>query len=162
MNCVWVGFDREFNTELICNVTKEKFKLRECYCYTINSIKEVLDRFESNSLVNSDDIAFYQVIRNESEFPLVLEFFRLKDVFTEMPTDIYLGYELSIALGCKTIVDGTGFGDDASPYWDIVFDKGCPYLADDLESKFCDEGGKKIQIIRQMELQELKRIRGQL
>ncbi|CAI3615949.1 hypothetical protein [Clostridium neonatale] len=65
--------------------------------------------------------------RNESEFPLIIEFTSLKDLDIKSRLDIYLVYELLILLQCKTITDGTDFGDDSSEYWNIVFDKEEPF-----------------------------------
>lgn len=53
---------------------------------------------------------------------------------------------------CKTITDGLGFGDDNSEYWDIIFDKGIAYLADDLETLFYGDGDKKLKIVRKIDV----------
>ena len=59
---------------------------------------------------------------------------------------------LSEMLNCRTIVDGTRFGDSPSPYWSLVFDGSVAYLADDLGSAFGEDDpkGGPVRIIRQL------------
>ncbi|GEP64140.1 hypothetical protein CBE01nite_19080 [Clostridium beijerinckii] len=82
-----------------------------------------------------------------------------KDFDDQTRVDVYIAYKLSILLQCKTITDGTYYGDDSSEYWNIIFDKGEPSLADDLETEFLGDGDGKVKIIRRMALEELKLIR---
>jgi len=49
--------------------------------------------------------------------------------------------ELSVALDCSTICDGSLHGTDRSPYWSIVWQRGIPFLADDCDTLFADGAG---------------------
>ncbi|EKQ54535.1 MULTISPECIES: hypothetical protein [unclassified Clostridium] len=159
MDFVWVGFDKEININRVCSFIKEKFNLKECNEYDLaryEDFVEILRRLKIDTFMENDVSAFYEIRRNKSEFPLIIEFSSLKDLENEARIDIYLAYKLSIILQCKTITDGTYLGDDISEYWDIIFDKGEPFLADDSGTKFCDDRDGKIKIIRKMTFEELK------
>lgn len=56
----------------------------------------------------------------------------------------------------KTITDGADFGDDSSEYWNILFNKGEPFLADNLDTEFYGDGHDKLKVIRKMTFEELK------
>jgi len=45
--------------------------------------------------------------------------------------------------GCRALTDGSGLGDDSSPYWSIIWESGQPLLANDCDSALFDgvEGG---------------------
>lgn len=63
---------------------------------------------------------------------------------------IGLAGALSRHLGCRAICDGSGFGDDESPYWSIVWDRGVPFLADDAGSTLGDGEGGPVRIVRRL------------
>lgn len=159
MDFVWVGFDKDINIDKVCSFIKERFNLEESNEYDsakYKDLEKILKRLKIDTLMENNVSAFYEIRRNESEFPLIIEFSYLKDLAIKARLDIYLAYKLSSLLQCRTITDGINFGDDSSEYWDIIFDKGEPFLADDLGTKFCDDGDGKIKIIRKMTFEELK------
>ena len=159
MDFVWIGFDKEINIDKVCSFIKEKFNLKECNEYDLakhEELENILKRLKIDTFMENDVSAFYEIKRNKSEFPLIIEFSSLKDLAIKSRLDIHLAYELSILLQCRTIVDGTHFGDDSSEYWDIIFDKGEPFLVDDLSTEFYDDGNGKLKIIRKMNFEELK------
>lgn len=97
------------------------------------------------------------MVENHSEFPLGLDVDVLLDEGGNMQHWLLgLARALSIDLSCRTICDGTGFGDDESPYWSVVWDQGVPYLADDLNSIFVDGEGGPIRIVRRLQDTDLK------
>ena len=59
-----------------------------------------------------------------------------------------LARRLSIELRCCVICDGTGFGDDESPFWSIVWDSGAAYLADDCGTDPAEGEPGPVQIVR--------------
>lgn len=159
MNFVWVGFDKEINIDKVCSFIKEKFNLKECNEYDLakyEDLEKKLKQLKIDTFMENCVSAFYEIRRNKSEFPLIIEFSYLEDLAIKARLDIYLAYKLSILFQCMTITDGTHFGDDSSEYWDIIFDEGEPFLADDLGTKFCDDGDGKLKIIRKMTYEELK------
>lgn len=159
MDFIWVGFDKEINIDKVCSFIKDEFDLKECNEYDWDKfceLQEILKRLKLENIMENDMSAFYQVRVSQSEFPLIIEFTSLKDLDIKARLDIYIAYKLSILLQCKTITDGTHFGDDTSEYWDIVFDKGQPFLANDLGTEFYGDGNNKLKIVRRMTLEELK------
>lgn len=152
MNAVWIGFDRYIDISKIHNFIKKEFGIKNCYKVDSNSIGLLLKRLGLNDITENENIVFYEIKENNSEFPLVIEFLYLKDLPIEMKINIYIAHKLSILFKCKTITDGVGFGDDNSEYWDIIFDKGIAYLADDLETLFYGDGDKKLKIVRKIDV----------
>ena len=63
-----------------------------------------------------------------------------------------LARRLADAFGCRAVCDGSGWGDDESPYWSIIWDGGRAFLADDSNSDFADSEGGPIQIVREIAL----------
>lgn len=63
---------------------------------------------------------------------------------------IGLARALSLTFNCQVICDGSGFGDDGSPYWSIVWDRGVPFLADDAGSTIGDGEGGPVRIARRL------------
>ena len=158
MDFAWIGFDREVDINQVCLYVMDKFNLKECHEYDwekFDDLEEILKRLGLNTIMENHISAFYKVLRNDSEFPLVLEFSFLKDLPMKVSADIYVAYKLSVLLQCKTITDGTTCSEKSSPYWDVIFDKGQAFLADDFDSKFCDAGDNIVEIMREITLEEL-------
>lgn len=65
-----------------------------------------------------------------------------------------LAQRLSDALACRTLCDGSGWGDDESPYWSILWEDARPYLADDAGTDFADGGGGPVRVVRELVLPE--------
>lgn len=158
MDFLWIGFDKEIEIDRVCSFIKDELNLKECNEYDFakyEDLEKILKRLKINTFIENGISAFYEITRNKSEFPLIIEFASLKDLKNQTRVDVYIAYKLSILLQCKTITDGTYFGDDSCEYWDIIFDKGEPFLADDLETQFSGDGDCKIKIVRKMTLEEL-------
>jgi hypothetical protein len=102
------------------------------------------------------DIVF-ELYGNESEFPQIVEFNRFPG---EHPSAVPIGIELARLFAerfsCRTLSDGTGFGDDDSPYWLVVWDKGVPHLADDCGTLFADGEGGPVKVLRPIEVPRLR------
>lgn len=89
------------------------------------------------------------MVENPSEFPVGLDIgVALGEGRNMQHWLLGLACVLSIGLACRTICDGTGFGDDESPYWSVIWEWGVPYLADDMNSMLCDGEGGPVRIIR--------------
>lgn len=92
---------------------------------------------------------------NESEFPTLVDFTLFpgpEDEAVVMPVMIELARRFSAAYGCRTICDGSGYGDSPSPYWSIIWDAGKAYLADDANTTFADGEGGEVAIVRELRL----------
>jgi hypothetical protein len=104
--------------------------------------------------IGSADILF-QVEYNSSEFPTAIHFDRFpgpQDEAVVQPTMIELARMFATAFACRTITDGSGYGDDDSPYWDIIWDKGRSFLVDDCNTEFRDQTGGSVRIVREISL----------
>lgn len=92
---------------------------------------------------------------NDSEFPVLIDFYKLEaDEEKAQTLCLKMAKFLSVEMGCRTICDGSGYGDDESPYWSIIWDGGRSYLADDCETTFGDNvKSKPVVIVREIFLQ---------
>jgi hypothetical protein len=63
-----------------------------------------------------------------------------------------LAASLSVSLQTRVLCDGSRYGDDASPYWSLVWDAGRPFLADDAHSLLVDGAGGAVRIVRALDL----------
>lgn len=155
MKWVWIGFDREINSETIINVLKDKFNLSACYEYEMENLAELLDNLNLRNVNEEPSIVFYQVIKNESEFPIIWEFISFPDLEGVKRSELVIAYYLSEALNCKTITDGSGFGLDISEYWCIAFNSGKAFLVDDLDTKFSGYGENPLKYVKELDLQKV-------
>jgi hypothetical protein len=92
---------------------------------------------------------------NASEFPILIDltvFPGPQDEAVVLPVMIELARRFAAAFGCRTICDGSGHGDDRSPYWSIVWDGDRAYLADDAGTAFADGEGGEVAIVRELRL----------
>lgn len=92
MNFIWIGFDKEVNVNKLCSYIKNKFSLRECNQYDLSKYEEldkILKRLKINTFMENNVSAFYEIHKNESEFPLIIEFSYLKDLDIKSRLDIY-------------------------------------------------------------------------
>ena len=63
-----------------------------------------------------------------------------------------LAKDLAAALCCSAATDGSGFGDDDSPYWAVVWREGRSQLADDSATDPSEGPDGPLQIIREIQL----------
>jgi hypothetical protein len=92
---------------------------------------------------------------NESEFPTVIHldsFPGPQDETVIMPVIVTLARKFSDTFCCRAICDGSGYGDDTSPFWDIIWDKGKSFLADDCNTLFADQTSGAVKIVREISL----------
>lgn len=125
-----------------------------CRCLPASTVQVWCD--EDPLLAAAADITV-RMTENHSEFPIGLDVDVLLDEGGNMQHWLLgLARSLSIELSCRTICDGTGFGDDESPCWSLVWERGVPYLADDLNSALADGEGGAVRIVRRVEDVNLK------
>lgn len=159
MEYVWIGFEKDININIVMNAIKERFNLLKCYRYdNIEQLADILKELKMNYIREYKSIIFYEINKNNSEFPIILEFPWFDDLAEEVRIDVYIAYYLSRVLKCKTITDGTGLGIDGDiPYQDIIFDNGNAFLVDDMETKFCGDGDRGLKFVRKLDLKEISR-----
>ena len=64
---------------------------------------------------------------------------------------INIGKRISQKFGLITLVTYTN-PEDPSPYYDLIFQKGLTYLADDMNSNLADNDIEKVKILKQINL----------
>lgn len=118
-----------------------------------------------NKLV-AEDLPWPSIVigveRNESEFPVLVQFYQFpgpQDEQQIMPVMIELASRFADEFKCSTICDGSGHGDDESPYWSMIWDHGVVYLADDAGTLFGDGEGGPVRIVRELDL-DMERYKG--
>ena len=104
--------------------------------------------------IGSADI-LYQVEYNRSEFPTGIHLDKFpgpQDEAVIQPTMIELARMFATAFACRAITDGSGYGEDGSPYWAIMWDKSISFLADICNTEFMDQTGGLVKIVREISL----------
>lgn len=84
------------------------------------------------------DTIFLEIDTNSSEFGFVLN---AQDYagYDDYRLGLEIARDLSLALSCNTVCDGTDAGPSPSPGWCVVWVQGRPFLGDDYGSLFFDD-----------------------
>lgn len=78
-----------------------------------------------------------EVRTHPSEFAFIVDTIILKDC-DAYELGLLIARDLSIALACSTICDGTRHGPTRAPFWCVVWTEGAAFLGDDCESLFAE------------------------
>lgn len=81
---------------------------------------------------------FAKIVANASEFPFVLNTTNLT-AYDCYRLGLEIARELSVALRCRTVCDGSWHGPRRTPYWCVVWIEGHAYLGDDASTVFGDD-----------------------
>lgn len=105
---------------------------------------------------NSDHIFFNTTFHNDKrEFGLVISIYRTpKEDYQER--GLLIGKKISIDSNVRVLVPFTNPEDTDNPYYDIVFDNGLTYLANDSDTNFADGSEGLVIIIKEHKLPELR------
>ena len=136
---MWIGISKKFKPETILKALQSYFNSE--YVKLLNDMSELNMEYEC-----------FEIDHNSSEFPLVISYIKSSEV------DIYyecmkIAKYISVQLNCNTICDGSNEGDDESPYWSIIWKKGNSFLADDCGTKFADNEGGEVKIVRMINIE---------
>ncbi len=116
----------------------------------------VFDVYESSNLENpcSIGISLTQHEDLQCDFPSLLTIYGSSKCEQELHQKIIisLASHASLFFNCRVICDGTGFGDDNSPYWSLIFDNSKVFLADDSHTIYADGSGGLVKIVRELQL----------
>ena len=98
------------------------------------------------------EAVLFTLLRNRSEYPIKLDLygFPSEDVAER---EQYIAKQLSIRLGCRTIVPYQEKGS-SYPYHCVIFDKDRSYLANDSLTLWADDEGGEVKIIEPIQLKE--------
>jgi len=140
---MWIGISRNIKPEEI------ESELKGLYPgYSVGVLDDL-------AALSNDKESWPEIVatldNNKSEFPLVIHFLWWPK--SEPEPDVFnLAKIWGSSYCCKTIVDGSDYGDDKSPFWSVIFDSGKYYLADDCNSVFGDDetGNGPVRVVREI------------
>ena len=153
MTCLWIALSLRKNVVEIRKVLKNLFPDLVIADWDLSSFELAKQALKDPAIDNAD--VLFHVWYNKSEFPTLIEFDRFpgpKDEAVIQATTIELARLFANAFECRTICEGFSYGDDESPYWDIVWDQGRSYLADDCDTEFGDQTGEPVKIVREISI----------
>ena len=135
----WVGM-KQIREDEILSTLKKTHPTLNVFCAN--------DHF---GIYNSADILFDVSYYQGCEFPVFVNFIKYPGKEgTEIDAGLALASRLGQELTSRTICDGSGLGDDDSPYWSVVWECGNFYLADDCGDTQFDGGMNPVKIVRQL------------
>lgn len=79
-----------------------------------------------------------EVRTHPSEFSFIVDTIILDKDCDAYELALLIARDLSIALACSTICDGTRHGPTRAPFWCVVWTEGAAFLADDCDSLFAE------------------------
>ncbi len=109
-----------------------------------------------------------EVLKMDAAWPPVVFALDFHDTATDFPTlitfdcfpgpdedavavGVVLARRFATALGCRSLSDGTGFGEYPAPYWDVIWMDGASFLADDCNTAFADGEGGAVRVVRPLQ-----------
>jgi hypothetical protein len=147
LDTFWVGFSNHVPTQALLEGLDSLFPgLR------FGDLHEYLDR-----KIRDDDVDVFLSVDSEQgkEFRFFVNFwFFPRECCDEIVAGLGIAAFFSRRLGVRTICDGYGFGAYESPCWDIVWQDGVAYLANDSADTQFDGGDEPVRIVGAIDLSE--------
>lgn len=110
------------------------------------------DKLPAFNKNNPADVFFTTHLNQEKlEFAFNISMWRTPEQFVEERA-LYIGQQIAIEYQVKVLVPFTNPEDSSNPYYDIIFENGKVYLADDFNTNFADDTKELIKIIREYSL----------
>lgn len=116
------------------------------------------NRSDQRDYNGPDQISFYvssHPDRKEFQYELWVLWTANKNI-NEEKREIYIAQKISNDHNLRTLVAFTYPDAPSDPYYDLLFENGKVYLADDYDTSFGDGTENLIKIIREYELPEIK------
>lgn len=140
-----IGVDIQINKEEVKKLLVDIFKGCEIHYFDQETTWEIEDADQLD-----DHSICFSLMKNESEFPIMIEITRTPDQDNE-EREQYLAKIISDRLNCKTI---TNYKDPNKPkdypYDSIIFENGHAYLANDDNTIWADGEGGNVEVVRQI------------
>jgi hypothetical protein len=146
-----IYLDNELNVQQIKNCLLLLFPDLEVFYYDFND-------FPSKDLVddNPDQIFFNKTsFLNKKEFKFKISIYRTPNENYE-ERQIYIGQQFSNDFNVRVIVAFKKPDDPSNPFYNLVFENGKIYLADDNDTSFADCTEGLVKIIKEYNLPKLK------
>ncbi|KFF22657.1 hypothetical protein [Chryseobacterium vrystaatense] len=140
-----IGIDRQIKKDIIKGILSETFKGCKIHYFDQGNTWGIEDEEQLD-----DDAICFSLIRNESEFPIMIEITRTPDKNTTERGQ-YLAKIISDKLNCKTITDYKELYESLyDPSDSIIFENGYAYLVDDSNTMWADGEGGKVKIVKEI------------
>ena len=144
MHGIWVGLSGTVSEDDIRTLLSEWFPKTELM---------TRDEAVASDRTPWPPIVFSVEETDVADFPFYVSF----DCFPgpdddAVETGAVLAKRLAESCACRAICDGSGWGDNESPYWSIIWQDGHAHMADDSNSDFADGEGGPVRTIRQIDL----------
>lgn len=146
-----IGIDRQIKKDIIKGILSDTFKGCKIHYFDQEATWEI----EDEEKLDDSSICF-SLIKNESEFPIMIEITRTPDENT-LERGQYLAKIISDKLNCKTITDYKE--QDKSLFYpsdSIIFERGNAYFADDTNTIWADGEGGEVKILRKIVFENYK------
>jgi len=141
-----IGIDRQIEKDAIKRILSNIFKGCKIHYFD----QEVTWEIEDEEQLDDSSICF-SLIKNESEFPIMIEITRTPDRNNE-EREQYLAKIISDKLNCKTITNYKEQGKPMNyPSDSIIFEKGHAYFANDRNTVWADGEGVEVEIVREID-----------
>ena len=83
-------------------------------------------------------------------FPFVVHVYSFPSSTSAICLGLALSRVIGVKFGTRTICDGSGLGDNDSPYWCVIWNDGKYWLANDAETDPLDAPPGPLKVVRQI------------
>jgi hypothetical protein len=121
--------------------------------WDLSSVERAREALE-NPVVRAADVLI-QVEHGTGDFPTGIHIDRFPGPHEEavvQPTMVELARRFACAFDCRTMCDGSGYGDDDAPCWTIVWDRGTSFLVDDSAPERGVQARGGVRLVREISL----------
>ena len=140
-----IGIDRQIKKDVIKGILSDTFKGCKIHYFDQGRTWEIEDEEQLD-----DHSICFSLIKNESEFPMMIEITRTPDKNT-IERGQYLAKIISDKLNCKTITDYKEPHESLySPSDSVIFENGHAYFADDSNTLWADGEGGEVKIVKEI------------
>jgi len=140
-----IGIDRQIKKDFIKDLLSDTFKGCKIHYFDQETTWEIEDEEQLD-----DHSICFSLIKNESEFPIMIEITGTPDKNT-IERGQYLARIISDKLNCKTITDYKEQHESLyDPSDSIIFENGYAYFADDSNTMWADGEGGKVKIVKEI------------
>lgn len=142
-----IYLDREVDTEEIRKIIHNIFPGLSVFYYDFKENPPADLNFENSNHIffNTD----YQ--KQKLEFGFTISIYRTPDEDSNQRA-MFIAKSFSHSFNVRTLVPFVFPQDSENPYYDIIFDKGKIFLADDCNTSFGDDNNGILKIIREYDL----------
>lgn len=153
MTGLWIALSVKKSAAEIREVLEQWFPALAIEDWDLSSLDRAREALDAPEIAAAD--VLFQVAYNSSEFPTGIHLDKFPgpdDYAVTQPTMITLARMFATAFACRAITDGSGYGENDAPFWDIIWDMGRSFLADNCDTEFADQTGRPVKVVREIAL----------